>query len=255
MDYISDEVLNKVIVDLTSRAKSARKARFLIGGSIILIASLLSGFISYRLTSFNSESNINRTMRIINSSMGSNEDGGLREYINRELEQVYEREETVRGFIEGNGNLKLSDKDNVNGNRDSTQVIQAINKKEAFDNTGKLVDFYTKIMSANNGRPINKTDDTYSNLISTIALSAGIVGFLLYILQIAVSFIRYYSRLAELYDSQKTALIACDGNLDSAKVLMGILSNDHIGLGKEPTTLYGKALDVIGEMAKSKKTD
>ncbi|HBR1857318.1 hypothetical protein [Klebsiella quasipneumoniae] len=108
------------------------------------------------------------------------------------------------------------------------------------------------MVAANNGKPINKTDDTYSNLISSIALSAGIVGFLLYILQIAVSFIRYYSRLAELYDSQKTALIASDGNVESAEILMKILSNDHIGLGKEPATLYGKALDVIGEVAKSK---
>lgn len=255
MDYISDEVLNKVIVDLTSRAKSARKARFLIGGSIILIASLLSGFISYRLTSFNSESSIDRTVRIIRSSMGSKEDGGLRGYIDRELEQVYKREDTARVFIEGNGNLRLSDKNNVNGNGDSRQVIEATNKKEALDNTGRLVDFYTKIVSANNGRPTNTMDNTYSTLISTIALSAGIVGFLLYILQIAVSFIRYYSRLAELYDSQKTALIASNGNVESAKILMKILSNDHIGLGKEPTTLYGKALDVIGEMAKSRKAD
>ncbi|HGY8635179.1 TPA: hypothetical protein ACNTUI_004774, partial [Escherichia coli] len=64
--------------------------------------------------------------------------------------------------------------------------------------------------------------------------------------------VRYYSRLAELYDSQRTALIASDGNVETAKILMDILSNDHVGLGKEPTTLYGKALDVIGEVAKSK---
>lgn len=252
MEIIRDEVLDKVILDLTARAERARKARFLIGGSIIIIASMLSGYISYRLTSYNSESGLARTMMIIKSSVGRNEDGGLGGFINKELNQVYNHD-TVKGIIDGEGgNLKLNEKHDVKDNR---QVIQSINKKEAFENTGKLVDFYTKIMSANNGRPISKTDDTYSNLISTIALSAGIVGFLLYILQIAVSFIRYYSRLAELYDSQKTALIACDGNVDSAKVLMGILSNDHIGLGKEPTTLYGKALDVIGEMAKSKKTD
>lgn len=253
MDYITEDVLDKVIIDLTYRANKARRARFLIGGSIILIATMLSGFIAYRLTTNPSNSSLTKTLMAFKSGgFGVSEDGGLREFINRELGQVYESEEDIDRLRAENESSIPSEKSKINNDGDGRQITQASNKKEALDNTSRLVDFYTKVVAANNGKPINKTDDTYSNLISSIALSAGIVGFLLYILQIAVSFIRYYSRLAELYDSQKTALIASDGNVESAEILMKILSNDHIGLGKEPATLYGKALDVIGEVAKSK---
>ncbi|HCI5982271.1 MULTISPECIES: hypothetical protein [Klebsiella] len=251
MDYITEDVLDKVIIDLTYRANKARRARFLIGGSIILIATMLSGFITYRLTSNPSNSSLTKTLMAIKNGFGVSDDGGLREFINKELGQVYESEEDIERLRAENESSIPSEK-KINNDGDDRQITQTSNKKEALDNASRLVDFYTKVVAANNGKPINKTDDTYSNLISSIALSAGIVGFLLYILQIAVSFIRYYSRLAELYDSQKTALIASDGNVESAEILMKILSNDHIGLGKEPATLYGKALDVIGEVAKSK---
>lgn len=251
MDYITEDVLDKVIIDLTYRANKARRARFLIGGSIILIATMLSGFITYRLTSNPSNSSLTKTLMAIKNGFGVRDDGGLREFINKELGQVYESEEDIERLRAENESSIPSEK-KINNDGDDRQITQTSNKKEALDNASRLVDFYTKVVAANNGKPINKTDDTYSNLISSIALSAGIVGFLLYILQIAVSFIRYYSRLAELYDSQKTALIASDGNVESAEILMKILSNDHIGLGKEPATLYGKALDVIGEVAKSK---
>ncbi|HCF6469564.1 TPA: hypothetical protein NIJ55_002106 [Klebsiella variicola subsp. variicola] len=252
MDYITEGVLDKVINDLTYRANKARKARFLIGGSIILIATMLSGFITYRLTTNQSDSSLANTFMAFRDRFVVSEDGGLRGFINKELGQVYESEKDVVRLRVENESSKPSEKNKINNDGNGRQITQTTNKKEALDNASRLVDFYTKVVAANNGKPINKTDDTYSNLISSIALSAGIVGFLLYILQIAVSFIRYYSRLAELYDSQKTALIASDGNVESAEILMKILSNDHIGLGKEPTTLYGKALDVIGEVAKSK---
>lgn len=251
MDYITEDVLDKVIIDLTYRANKARRARFLIGGSIILIATMLSGFITYRLTTNPSNSSLTKTLMAFKNGFGVSDDGGLREFINKELGQVYESEEDIERLRAENESSIPSEK-KINNDGDDRQITQTSNKKEALDNASRLVDFYTKVVAANNGKPINKTDDTYSNLISSIALSAGIVGFLLYILQIAVSFIRYYSRLAELYDSQKTALIASDGNVESAEILMKILSNDHIGLGKEPATLYGKALDVIGEVAKSK---
>ncbi|HIE8939341.1 TPA: hypothetical protein ACXP3W_002606 [Klebsiella quasipneumoniae subsp. quasipneumoniae] len=95
MDYITEDVLDKVIIDLTYRANKARRARFLIGGSIILIATMLSGFITYRLTSNPSNSSLTKTLMAIKNGFGVSDDGGLREFINKELGQVYESEEDI----------------------------------------------------------------------------------------------------------------------------------------------------------------
>ncbi|WMJ64815.1 hypothetical protein RBI80_18980 [Klebsiella variicola] len=95
MDYITEGVLDKVINDLTYRANKARKARFLIGGSIILIATMLSGFITYRLTTNQSDSSLANTFMAFRDRFVVSEDGGLRGFINKELGQVYESEKDV----------------------------------------------------------------------------------------------------------------------------------------------------------------
>lgn len=251
MDYISEVVLDKVVNELATRAKNARRARALIGMTIISVAVILSAFISYRLTDDFSLKGFRSGLFASTISNGFNDTSGIREAFNLELLNVFP--ETSRSdsiaklFSQLDGGTPQS-----SGENEVLKKITKEEKDEALSYVSKLVDYYVKVAAAENGRPVNKTDNTYSSLISSLALSAGAVGFVLYILQIAVSFVRYYSRLAELYDSQRTALIASDGNVETAKILMDILSNDHVGLGKEPTTLYGKALDVIGEVAKSK---
>lgn len=251
MDYISEDVLDKVVNELTTRANNARRARALIGMTIISVVVILSTFISYRLTDNFSLKKFRSGLLASSISNGFNDTSGIREAFNLELLSVFpdasRKDSFAKFFSQLDGGTSQS-----SGENEEFKKISKEEKDEALSYVSKLVDYYVKVAAAENGRPVNKTDNTYSSLISTLALSAGAVGFVLYILQIAVSFIRYYSRLAELYDSQRTALIASDGNVETAKTLMDILSNDHIGLGKEPTTLYGKALDVIGEVAKSK---
>ncbi|EPO7716894.1 hypothetical protein ACUF8D_003102 [Klebsiella aerogenes] len=253
MEYISDEVLNKVVDELTIRADKARKARALIGTTIITVAVILSSFISYRLTNTFTIMGFNNSGVLASRfSNGFNDTAGIRDAINQQLLKAFPESSKnnlwAKAFI-GSGGSETT----VKTEHEVEKVVTKAEKDEALSNVNQLVGYYSRVASIENGRPINKTDTTYSSLISTLALSAGAVGFVLYILQIAVSFIRYYSRLAELYDSQKTALVASDGNVETAKTLMSILSNNHIGLGKEPVSIYGKALDVIGEVAKSKK--
>ncbi|MBN6335572.1 hypothetical protein JZM18_32685, partial [Escherichia coli] len=127
-----------------------------------------------------SDSSLANTFMAFRDRFVVSEDGGLRGFINKELGQVYESEkDVVRLRVENESSIP-SEKNKINNDGNGRQITQTTNKKEALDNASRLVDFYTKVVAANNGKPINKTDDTYSNLISSIALSAGIVGFLLY---------------------------------------------------------------------------
>lgn len=251
MDYISEDVLNKVVNELTTRANNARKARALIGMTIISVVAILSAFMSYRLTDNLSLRELRSGFLASSTSNGSNDTSGIREAFNLELSSAFPDASGTKLLSKALSRLD-GGTPKSSGENEELKTISKEEKDEALSYVSELVDYYVKVAAAENGRPVIKTDNTYSSLISTLALSAGAVGFVLYILQIAVSFIRYYSRLAELYDSQRTALIASGGNVETAKILMDILSNDHIGLGKEPVTLYGKALDVIGEVAKSK---
>ncbi|MFB5745068.1 hypothetical protein ACE38U_09275 [Cedecea sp. S5-13] len=233
MSNILENNLKNVIIDLQDRAKKARRSRLFVGATILVMVVILTSFIAYRLTP-NYDLDYQTLTRVSMAKFGTGKDAGLLELINAELNDAFKAR---------------PDKQN-----DISKSSELSHKKDSLMNAEKMVELYSKIIVANNSTPVAQNDDTISNLIATIALSAGIVGFVLYLMQIAVSFIRYYSRLAELYDSQITALMASGGNVESAKILMSILSNDHINLGKEPSTLYGKALDVIGDVAKSKSS-
>lgn len=263
MQNIDAKILDSVIEELSSRAKRARKTRYLIGVSILIISTFVSTFIAFRLTenarlsSFSS-----RAFESVYSSIGwgnsFNDSGGITRAINEELLSIYPQEspgKVTAGLVGNNDEKPGANKIVGKEGGDITLNVVPITQEEkniAFDNLDKLVNQYVKIEGFINSKPIEKQDNTFSGLISTLALSAGAVAFILYVLQIAVSFIRYYSQLAELYDSQKTALIASEGNIDVAKTFMGILSNGHVTLGKEPATLYSKALDVISDVAKQK---
>nr|WP_203723324.1 hypothetical protein [Citrobacter freundii] len=252
MQYIDSEVFAKVIFDLEIRSSKARKARFYIGLTIVLVAAMLSSFIAYRLTENSRTIDLTSFIGLRSWSAPSSDIGSITKAITYELNSVYTTSKETKGKknpLNNNENTEQSDGQFEN-KLDEGIAISKQQKDEAINNVAKLVDLSVKLGAIANGRPINQTDNTLSNTISTLALSAGAVAFVLYILQIAVSFIRYYSRLAELYDSQKTALLASDGNVDIATTLMDILSNDHISLGKEPSTLYAKALDTISEVAK-----
>jgi len=87
-------------------------------------------------------------------------------------------------------------------------------------------------------------------IISTGVFSLGAVAFIILLIQIAVMFMRYYARLAELYDAQSDALKASNGDSEKAFKFMEHFSPNAIEIGKTPTTLYEKALDTIQSVAK-----
>lgn len=91
-----------------------------------------------------------------------------------------------------------------------------------------------------------------TSTISSAIFSLGGVAFVVMLIQIMVSFMRYHSRLAELYDAQADALRASNGNAELAYKFFEHFSPNSVELGKVPTTLYEKALDTIKEVATKK---
>lgn len=94
----------------------------------------------------------------------------------------------------------------------------------------------------------NESGIAYS--LSTLAFSFGAVAFMILIIQISVQFMRYYARLAELYNTQADALRLCKGDTEVAFKFMEHFSPVSVELGKAPTTVYEKALDTISTVAK-----
>ena len=78
---------------------------------------------------------------------------------------------------------------------------------------------------------------------------AGAIGIAILLVQIFVSSMRYYARLAELYEAQADALLASDGDHVIAAEFLERLSPLGVDFGKAPTSLYEKALDAIGKAA------
>lgn len=115
-----------------------------------------------------------------------------------------------------------------------------------------LLDHSTKIQTA---RASPKVDGQLEGIATTISiglLSAGSVAVMLFIIQIGVSFMRYYARLAESYDAQAEALKASGGDPQLAYGFMQHMSPMSIDIGAAPQTLYEKALDTIKEVAGKK---
>ena len=100
---------------------------------------------------------------------------------------------------------------------------------------------------------VNQNDiERWEPIVNSFLIGAGAISFGILFIQIALNFMRYYARLAELYDAQADALLASRGDADKAYVLLQQFSPNAIEMGKTPTTLYEKALEAITEVAKSK---
>ena len=92
----------------------------------------------------------------------------------------------------------------------------------------------------------------WPSTISSFALSVGTIGLLVLVLQIIIAFIRYYARLAELYDAQTDALEASDGSADAAYQFIEKFSPAAIDFGRLPTPIYERAIDALAQVAKAK---
>ncbi len=103
-----------------------------------------------------------------------------------------------------------------------------------------------------NRKEITTTDNTtgLTNIISSSVFSLGAVGFIILLIQISIMFMRYYSRLAELYEAQAEALLVSNGDSELAYKFIENFSPNVIELGKTPISLYEKALETIKEVAR-----
>ena len=111
----------------------------------------------------------------------------------------------------------------------------------------QLVGFYERAEKAFNGKDSGSAvrGADWVSSISSVAFSFGAIALAILMLQIAISFIRYYSQLAELYDAQAGALIASDGDADRAVKFFEMFSPAPVSFGKTPLTLYERAFDAL----------
>jgi len=87
---------------------------------------------------------------------------------------------------------------------------------------------------------------SWQSLLNVALIDIGAIAFGLLFIQIAMSFMRYYAQLAELYDAQADALVAAAGDQDRAAKFLDQFS-PAIEFGKTPTTIYEKALEAVKE--------
>lgn len=103
----------------------------------------------------------------------------------------------------------------------------------------------------------DRTEKTALSDISSIVpaivsgiLGFGVVGIILYIINICLSSMRYHMQLAELYEAQADALRASGGDPDIASKFIDKLSPTSVPIGKMPASVYEKALETISEVTK-----
>jgi hypothetical protein len=119
--------------------------------------------------------------------------------------------------------------------------------QEAADLARKTARDLAETAATSASEAVQKTD--IQQAITRGGAVAGAIGIAILLVQIFVSSMRYYARLAELYDAQADALLASGGNPVIAGEFMEKFSPLSITFGKTPTSIYEKALDTIGTVA------
>ncbi|MCW8930355.1 MAG: hypothetical protein OQL19_08975 [Gammaproteobacteria bacterium] len=212
---------------LELRAKRSRRRVFVLGVmlflSVILITTLLvsitSSPSSFVLRSFDGDS---RTS----------------------IESPFVRR--VKGLMED-----LIGSENILGTRGKhVKPDEDAAKKIKIELEESLVILERVLKIADYGKTEKSQEFVWAPILSTGIFSLGAVAFVILFIQISVTFIRFHTRLAELYEAQADALRASDGDSERAYKFMEQFSPNAIDLGKIPTTIYEKALDTIKDVAK-----
>lgn len=175
------------------------------------------------------------------------------------IEETLAQKANIRSNVEREASMGTEELINV-----YTNYIQGVLEKKIENNSianpnGELNGFFNSEISEaiNNIRSVKEfvdipvfeaTEKDYSSLISTSILSFGVVGFVVLAVQICVSFMRYHTQLAELYEAQADALRAANGDATLAYEFMDKFSPTRVHMGKTPATLYEKAFDTIKEL-------
>ncbi|EOC0264882.1 hypothetical protein ACI0ZQ_002018 [Cronobacter dublinensis] len=89
--------------------------------------------------------------------------------------------------------------------------------------------------------------------ITSGVLTLTIIFMGLYTIKITLMFIRYYAQLSARYDTQATAFMAANGDIDKTIKLIEVLSTNEIRMGTAPESIYEKALDTVTKALATRK--
>ncbi|MCH7935657.1 MAG: hypothetical protein IH994_01030 [Proteobacteria bacterium] len=92
--------------------------------------------------------------------------------------------------------------------------------------------------------------DIPTTAVRSALLAAG-VGIVILLIQNFANSMRFYALLGEFYDSQADAFLAANSNSDLSVTYLKEFPPKGIDFGKTPTSLYEKALDLVGKFGKS----
>lgn len=110
----------------------------------------------------------------------------------------------------------------------------------------RLVSFYERAQTAYAKQALLQDKQAgWTDAISSVAFTFGAIAISILLFQTGVSFIRYYSQLAELYDSQASALLAANDDPDKFVSFSQVLSPSSVTFGKTPLSMYEKAFDAL----------
>jgi hypothetical protein len=89
--------------------------------------------------------------------------------------------------------------------------------------------------------------------ITSGILTVTVILMGLYTIKITIMFIRYYAQLSARYETQVTAFMAANGDIDKTIKLIQALSSNEIRMGTAPDSIYEKALDTVTKALAVKK--
>ncbi|MBB6317320.1 hypothetical protein [Paraburkholderia tropica] len=230
------------ISDLRQRASKARRARTTIASAVIILVVSAAALVFLRFTQSNNRTLMN--FGDIAVSLVRNADYSPRQVFLRRIDNALNPVYPDPLFA-------------IAKRLDTGKEIEAPKLSPAdisgrMNDANQLLSMYERAEKAEAMEKPQPSRAEFAPIVSTLAFSAGAVAFVILAIQIAVMFMRYYAQLAELYDGQAAALEASNGDVGVAIRFMESFSPNAVILGKSPTTLYEKSLDIISNLAKSK---
>ncbi|HHF2940181.1 hypothetical protein [Vibrio diabolicus] len=226
---------------LEIKAKSCRKRFYGLSGVLVITVLMFAQLIVTNLSNFNSYQTVSLE-KVSAISMKSGENSVQAPFV-RQIQKIMDEK-----IGEAPSNSYFSRGEEVEFTPPSKEREAELNAslKEAFSNLEKTKKIFEK------EKPPVSTGSDWGFFVSSSVFSLGAIGFIILFLNISLMFMRYYARLAELYDAQADALRASNGDVENAYKFLEHFSPNSIEIGRTPSTLYEKALDTIGNVAKNK---
>lgn len=231
---VQDFDFRAAISDLKHRAKRARRARLIIALSIFFsVATAVSGVFYYNAGGVYSYRHLAEQI-----SSNAPRDPGIFLHAARDLlNRAYPDELVAMGErMDGEDKHVVENKPEL--------------RADYLKEVDRLVGFYERAEGVYSGKALTSAPSGNDWIVSfsSAAFTFGAIAIVVLLVQIAISFIRYYSQLAELYDAQAGALIASNGDAERAIKFFAMFSPISISFGKLPASLYERAFDAVASL-------